>query len=189
MATRSTISSTEDESSSGTVGSIEVSSDNDDAEGAAEAVVLDVEMINEVEEKDEAVASNTEGDIHTMLLTSCPQQKYFEMALRRNGFDSPEAMRFLSVAHLAEMKIVPGHRQVLRSGPLLWGGLEFWQCSVASKAAIWTVLVRLYFTMCSPLSISLTCVSFLFFSTHYMALCVCLHACVLMGMYVCNCNA
>ena len=86
-----------------------MSSDNDDAEGAAEAVFPDVEMSNGVEEKDDM-------DILTMLLTSCPQLKCYEVALRRNGFDSPEAMRILSVADLAEINILPGHRHVLRSG-------------------------------------------------------------------------
>jgi|Transcript_70676 hypothetical protein len=66
--------------------------------------------------------SNTEVEILTMLLTSCPQLKCYEVKLRRNGFDSPEAMRFLSVADLAEMKIVPGHRRVLGSGlRFFWG--------------------------------------------------------------------
>ena len=50
-----------------------------------------------------------EVDMLTMLITHCPQLKSYELALSRNGFDSPEALQFLSVADLAEMNMVPGH--------------------------------------------------------------------------------
>ena len=50
-----------------------------------------------------------EVDMLTLLITNCPQLKSYELALRRYGFDSPGALRFLSVADLAEMNMVPGH--------------------------------------------------------------------------------
>ena len=73
-------------------------------------------MDNEEQETAAATSSATKVDILTMLLTNCPQLKAYEVAFRRNGFDSPQAMRFLLVADLSEMKVVPGHRHVLRFG-------------------------------------------------------------------------
>ena len=99
----------------------------------------------------------------------------YEVAVRRNGFDSPKAKRFLLVADRAEMKIVAGHHHAVRSGIHCFFG-EDWSFGndvYLLKLQYGLCLSRMYFTMCSQLSISASCISFVL---HTMALCVCARA-------------
>ena len=99
----------------------------EDIEGQADVILPNIE---DEEAQDEDEVDRASKVLLTMVMTHHLVLQQYHATLKRNGFDTVEAMRCIATRDLADMGVVVGHRHVLRTGLRRFFG-EQWTFGVA----------------------------------------------------------